>query len=636
MYRRIAGVSNGRAFSVSLRAGLTALALILVGCSGSHTLSSSTGPDIVAPPGVDRALWARLTAELDRVISEEGTARRTDAAPTGPGSRVPDLTVHEDGGQAVFTWSYRQHGDYDLNGVVTVSDLTQVGVYFGKTTLDDDWQVAQLADGDGNGEVGVSDVTPIGQNFGGSIDGYELQGRADSNSDFQLKTDMVFAPGDKLSGIYPQFAYSSPPIPAGPEYRVVPYVDSGGGREYGTPSNILSTLHGFDDYWHTKNANNHRDNLAGSEGPAADPQAWKVPLEGGVLLQSPIVGPLGNIYIGTYDQTTGLEFSGPGYAYSFDQSGESNWRFKTKYGIGASAAASRNGRVIFTDAGAIVYCLAPDGKQLWRRQLSGLLAFSSPLVDDVGNVFVLTHTLSGNTLASSTLFKLLPDGSIDWSRPLNDSTLSSPFLNSQGDVTVIDDSAELYSYDYSGTLTHNFVAPDLPMNNGPFAANIAIRGPLIAYSTSAASVRLITEDASITVAVNLGEDPISGPALSAGNNIIIGTSTIPPPDPIYKLNHYTGAVKDWDMAIPGDTLGGIAVDPADRIYIATFLTGDTVLPGTNGISCIRPDQTVAWFYSTEDAYPFSPVVADDNLVVCVLISSLTEESTSSLLGIRGG
>jgi len=639
--QRITGLAALTHVATSRLAGVC-LAALLGSCAGGGGNAgagpgprASLGPDAVAPAGIDAELWQTLNRELARVLAAEGTARRTAAAPGGPGSRVPDLCLREAGGQSIFSWSYRQHGDYDLNGVVTVSDLTQVGLYFGRTTLDEDWQAAQLADGDNNGEVGISDVTPIGQNFGGSIDGYELQGRADANSGFQLKTDMVFTPGDKLSGLYPHFEFSSPPVPSGPEYRVVPYVDTGGGREYGTPSNLLSTTHGFDDFWHTKNGNNHRDKLAPSAGPAADPQIWKAPLEGGVFLQEPIVGPLGNIYIGTYQGSAGLEFSGTGYAYAFDPAGEVNWRFKVNYGIAASAAAGRNGRIIFADAGGTVYCFAPDGKQLWRRQLAGLIALSSPLVDDDGTVFVLTHTLSGNNLVSSTLYKLLPDGSIDWSRPLNDSSLASPFFNSQGDVTIIDDSAELYSYDYSGAQTYNFVAPDPPMSNGPFAGNIAIRGPIIAYSTSTTSVRLVAEDASVTVALNLGEDPISGPALTAAGSIIVGTRTIPPPDPVYKLNHYTGAVKDWDMAIPGNTLGGVAVDAADRIYIATFLADDVVLPGTNGISCIRPDQTVAWFYSTGDEFPFSPVVADENLVVCVLISSLTDDSATWLLGIRG-
>jgi hypothetical protein len=149
-------------------------------------------------------------------------------------------------------------------------------------------------------------------------------------------------------------------------------------------------------------------------------------------------------------------------------------------------------------------------------------------------------------------------------------------------------------------------------------------------------VRLALDDNSATGAVNLGEEPVSGPALTAAGRIIVGTQTIPPPDPVFKLNHYTGFVEDWDMVIPGNYLGGVAVDSADRMYIGTFFLEDVVVPGTNGISCIRPDQTVAWFYPTADRLPFAPVVADDNLLLCVVTDQLFgAEGTSLLLGIRG-
>ncbi len=606
-------------------------------CGGSGQLAAAdASADAVPDRSIDPAIWSQLTSELASVIVQEGTARRTAAAPTGFGSRVPDLTVHEAGGQAVFTWSYRQHGDYDLNGEVNVSDLTQVGVHFGKTTLDDDWQIAQLADGDGNGEVGVSDVTPIGQNFGGRIDGYELQGRINPDSEYLLKGELASAPGDKLSGLYPQYALAFPPLPVGPEYRVVPYVDSGGERSYGTESNLYQTLHNLDLHWHTKNGSNYRDNLAPAVGPSTDPEAWQVALDGDVFLQQPIIGAVDSIYIGTFsDSVGGLEFTGTGYMYCISRAGEVSWRFATQDGIVSSAAASRSGRVVFGDAGGRAYCLAPDGKQLWRRQLPGLLMLASPLIDDIGTTFIVTHTISGESLAASTLYKLLPDGSIDWSRPLNDSCLMSPFLNSQNEVTVVDGNSELYSFDYDGVATQNFMLPDPPLSGGFLGYNIAIRDVAIAYSTSNDSVRVVLEDNSFTGAIVLGEEAITGPVLTNDNDIVLGTKTLAP-DPVFKLNHYTGNVENWDMIIPGNLLTGIAVDQADQMYISTYFLNEVAPPGTNGVSCVLPDQTVAWFYPSGDAVPFAPVVADDNLVLCVLGGSLfTSEGNSSLMGISG-
>jgi hypothetical protein len=191
-------------------------------------------------PRRGRRAWASLAASFREIARGQ---QRAAAAPSGQGSRVPDLSLHEEGGQAVFTWSYRQHGDYDINGAVTVSDLTQVGIHFGQTTLDADWQVAQLADGDGNGEVGVSDVTPIGQNRRLRLRAAGPQ-RSGSTS---AKADLPFAPGDKLSGLSLTLCFRRPRqdrVPRGA------YVDNGDGankhrKQHGPDA------YGFDDYWHT-------------------------------------------------------------------------------------------------------------------------------------------------------------------------------------------------------------------------------------------------------------------------------------------------------------------------------------------------------------------------------------------------
>ncbi|MBN2083449.1 PQQ-binding-like beta-propeller repeat protein [bacterium] len=629
------GLTGSRLF-VTLIGALALAAWLLVSCTGgAGTTPVAAGAGSADPAAqVDPALWDQLTTELARVIEAEGTAKRTSAAPVGFGSRVPDLSVHEDGGQAVFSWSYRQHGDYDLNGEVNVSDLTQVGVHFGKNTLSDDWQQAQLADGDGNGEVNVSDVTPIGQNFGGRIDGYELQGRVDSASEYLLKADLDFVAGDKLAGIYPGYEYISAPLPLGPEYRVVPYVDDGDGRAYGLASNLYQTTHNTNNHWHTKHGNNSRDNLAHVAGPVTDAQTWEVPLEGSVFLQEPIVDPGGDIYIGAFLEGSIFSLVGDGYFYSISQDGEVNWRQRTNYGIATTAAASRNGRIVTGDIGGVLYCLAPDGKQHWRRQLPGLIILSSPMIDDVGNVFVVSQTVTGDALSASTLFMIKPDGTTAWSRPLDDTCPMTPFFNSQHEATVVDDAGELYSFDYAGVMTQNFMLPDPPLSGFP-GIDMTIRGPAILYSTSNDRVRAVLEDNSATTFISLGESGVTGPSISATNNIILVSATIAP-DPVNMLNHYTGGIEDWDMALPGNFVGGVAVDPDGNMFVSTFLAEDVVPPGTNGISRILPDQTIAWFYPTDDKAPFAPVIADDNLLLCVLSSSLLgSDGQVSLLGIRG-
>src|SRR5690606_31139556 len=104
-----------------------------------------------------------------------GTDRSTATAPVDDASRVTDLQVTASGSNgALFTFSYRNTGDYDQNGEVNISDLTPVGVHFHARHGDDNWTEAEVADGDANGEVNLADVTPIAVCYRHRLDGYML------------------------------------------------------------------------------------------------------------------------------------------------------------------------------------------------------------------------------------------------------------------------------------------------------------------------------------------------------------------------------------------------------------------------------------------------------------------------------
>jgi len=399
-----------------------------------------------APEGVDGELWARLVAELERVLAEEGTARRTAAVPTGQASAVCDLGSYTASGSTYYTWSYRNQGDYDLNGEVNIADLTMIGLHFGKNTLSDDWQQAQLADGDSNMEVNIADVTPIGTNFGGRIDGYELQKSPDGTQPYTMMADYGFTPGDVTTGIYPPFEHIGPLVIFGPTFRVVPYVDDGGQRAYGIASYVVgSGNNNLGDRWHTSRANNFRDGLAMVEGPAGIGGTWSVDLEGFSelnLFAEPVVDQTGMIYLGTTSQSVLTEML-PGHFYAVSPQGDLEWDYSTISGVGMAAATNRRGRIVIGDISGMVYCLASDGKQYWRQQLAGGLVFGGPLLDDAGTVFILSHTLSISGITSSTLYKLTPDGEIDWSRALDRPCQGAPVFSPDGHVTVVDELGEV-------------------------------------------------------------------------------------------------------------------------------------------------------------------------------------------------
>ncbi|MCB1220520.1 MAG: hypothetical protein H7A35_03380 [Planctomycetales bacterium] len=129
-----------------------------------------------APAGMDEGLFDVLRGALLQSLAGQPD-RNPSALPSGPENLVDDLAITPDGNGAILSWTYRNVGDYDLNGEVNISDLTPLGQNFSAREGAPGWEQARVADGDGNGEVNISDVTPIGRHFFASVLGYNIYGR---------------------------------------------------------------------------------------------------------------------------------------------------------------------------------------------------------------------------------------------------------------------------------------------------------------------------------------------------------------------------------------------------------------------------------------------------------------------------
>lgn len=81
-------------------------------------------------------------------------------------------------------WLYRSQGDYDQNGLVSISDLTPIAIHFGKSSGGGEFNetsIESVVDGDGNGEINIADISPIAINFGNAIQSFNIYRGAANN-----------------------------------------------------------------------------------------------------------------------------------------------------------------------------------------------------------------------------------------------------------------------------------------------------------------------------------------------------------------------------------------------------------------------------------------------------------------------
>jgi len=135
------------------------------------------------------------------------------------------------------TWSYRNVGDYNQDGIVNIMDITPLAAHFNESADEgNEW-----IDGNGDGAITILDVTPLAANFFCDVAGYEIEG-ATVGGDFSAFETVDFAVGaihesrPPTAGKPLQFEYAFSAADAGAlaRFRVVPVDDAG---EQGTASN---------------------------------------------------------------------------------------------------------------------------------------------------------------------------------------------------------------------------------------------------------------------------------------------------------------------------------------------------------------------------------------------------------------
>ena len=83
-------------------------------------------------------------------------------------------------GTYTLTWSYKNVGDYNQDGIVNIMDITPLAVHFNETAD----ETNELIDGNEDTVIDIKDITPLAANFLTEVAGYVIEGAPSEFSEF--------------------------------------------------------------------------------------------------------------------------------------------------------------------------------------------------------------------------------------------------------------------------------------------------------------------------------------------------------------------------------------------------------------------------------------------------------------------
>ncbi len=144
-----------------------------------------------APPEVDDALFSIIKSELETLLLGEAEARTktipsgsslegfkfVGKVPSGNENAINDLSLS--GGNPIsISWSYKNRGDYNQDGVVSIADVAPLTQHFFEAKVDGQWEhaVDEAIDGNGDDSIDIRDVATIASGFFSRVAGYIVLG----------------------------------------------------------------------------------------------------------------------------------------------------------------------------------------------------------------------------------------------------------------------------------------------------------------------------------------------------------------------------------------------------------------------------------------------------------------------------
>jgi outer membrane protein assembly factor BamB len=301
--------------------------------------------------------------------------------------------------------------------------------------------------------------------------------------------------------------------------------------------------------WPAFRHDNQRTGRSPLAGPSFPDALWQRDLRG-FAYASPAFGPGGIVYVAS-ERTL----------FAFDRGGLLEWTFDFREsvqatvdirGIVSSPAVTSAGTVYIGSLDENLYCLDPNGVEVWHRDTDGQI-FSSPAVDAAGRVFVGSR--------SGGMYAFNANGTTAW----------GPFLTA-GEV---------------------FASPALDPDGSLYFGSTD--GALYALNSATGALKWAP--------FNAGSEFVSSPAIAADGTVYAGSLN----DLLYAIDGDTGRPL-WAFNTGGDIVSSPAIGADGTVYVATLDGALHAINPTNG--------QARWGepFQASERIASSPAIGQDGLI----------------------
>ena len=301
---------------------------------------------------------------------------------------------------------------------------------------------------------------------------------------------------------------------------------------------------------------------------------------------------------------------------------------------GSSAALSPDGSTVYmmrslsgSDVAALVAYDAASGSQKWMVDLSVAMQgasptaqakdiFSSPAVDDNGNVYMIIRDLQSEADRNLYTISVSADGSLRWAVPVatpsSNLYATTPAIAADGSIFIAHRDGKVGSLTPDGEYTEY---PSTGLSN--ITSGVAISRSGMVYVTGGNSLGLFgynpSTDVSWTYNTNFGGASSALIGALKSTTVAIGTdgtvysvSDATSGGIIFAVDGVTGAEKWAYTTVGAIPDGGVALGADGTVYAS----GGEYLASTPsaGIYAINPDGTLKWHYPSTAAVQTSPIV----------------------------